>query len=81
MKFSLEYNDKQASINIDKNGVSLTMKGFNKNDFVIDKVFQKLDKKMKKKKAKKEKMGYFNSNEHPVLTYVESDEPVVVEIL
>lgn len=43
--------DLDASLKIDENGVSITMKGFNTNNFIIDKVFNKLSKKKKKDKS------------------------------
>ena len=48
--------DLDASLKIDENGVSVKVKGFNTNNFIIDKVFNKLNKKKKKEKSSSDKI-------------------------
>lgn len=45
--------DMDLNIKIDRNGVRFEVKKINPNNFVIDKVFRKLDKKLKKSENEK----------------------------
>lgn len=49
--------DMDLNIKIDRNGVRFEVKKINPNNFVIDKVFRKLDKKSKNEKCEKPNNG------------------------
>lgn len=80
--------DIDATLSIDENGVKIQMKGFNTNNFIIDKVFNKLNKKKKNDKSHdKDKNhddllcpnldeGYVND----LVNSVEIEGPIVIDV-
>lgn len=76
--------DIDASLSIDENGVKVKVKGFNTNNFIIDKVFNKLSKKKKNdKKKNKDKSSYLDFDKECVNNSVDSIEvegPIVIDV-
>jgi len=74
--------DIDASLSIDENGVKVKVKGFNTNNFIIDKVFNKLSKKKKhdKKKNKSEHLDFDKECVNNSVDSIEVEGPIVIDI-
>ena len=73
----LPFLDIEADVKFDENGVSVSVKKFDINNFTIDKVFKHIDKICGKKTKKEKKLTSTESNSKPM---IDTNDEYLIEI-